>query len=93
ILGLSVIPELRNQGLGTYLLQQAERQAQTHRCQAMALDVTYTNTAARQLFERLDYRVTCSKSTHRFDQLTRSGGLHRLVKTLASPGAESNEQG
>lgn len=93
ILGLSVIPELRNQGLGTYLLHQAERQAQAQRCQAMALDVTYTNTAARALFERLDYRVTCSKSTHRFDQLTRSGGLHRLVKTLASPGAESNEQG
>ena len=93
ILGLSVIPELRNQGLGTYLLHQAERQAQAHRCQAMALDVTYTNTAARALFERLDYRVTCSKSTHRFDQLTRSGGLHRLVKVLPSPGAESNEQG
>jgi ribosomal protein S18 acetylase RimI-like enzyme len=91
ILGLSVIPELRNQGLGTYLLQQAERQAQTHRCQAMALDVTYTNTAARALFERLDYQVTCSKSTHRFDQLTRSGGLHRLVKMLPSAGGK--EQG
>ena len=92
ILGLSVIPELRNQGLGTYLLHQAERQAQAYRCQAMALDVTYTNTAARALFERLDYRVTCSKSTHRFDQLTRSGGLHRLVKVLPSASAESPDQ-
>ncbi|XHX78711.1 MAG: GNAT family N-acetyltransferase [Stenomitos frigidus ULC029] len=84
ILGLSVMPELRNQGLGTYLLRQAEQQAQKHHCQSMALDVTYTNTAARALFERLDYKVTCSKSTQRFDQLTRSGGLHRLVKVLTS---------
>lgn len=90
ILGLSVIPEFRNQGLGTYLLSQAEKQARTHACQAMALDVTYTNTAARDLFERLGYRVTCSKSTQRFEQLTRSGGLHRMIKSLASKSTESN---
>ncbi|SRR5579883_1194122 len=82
ILGLSIAPDYRNRGLGTYLLAQAERQAQLHHCEAIALDVTYTNTAARSLFERLEYRVTCSKTTHRFEQLTRSGGLHRMVKIL-----------
>lgn len=82
ILGLSVMPEFQNQGLGTYLLAQAEMQAHAHSCQAVSLDVTYTNTSARALFERLGYRVMCSKSTHRFEQLTRSGGLHRMVKPL-----------
>ena len=82
ILGLSVMPEFRSQGLGTYLLAQAEKQALSHNCQAISLDVTYNNTPARALFEHLGYRVTCSKSTQRFEQLTRSGGLHRMVKHL-----------
>ena len=82
ILGLSVMPEFCGQGLGTYLLSQAEKQALAHHCQAISLDVTYNNTSARTLFEHLGYRVTCSKSTQRFEQLTRSGGLHRMVKPL-----------
>ncbi|XGV96175.1 MAG: GNAT family N-acetyltransferase [Leptolyngbya sp. BL-A-14] len=84
ILGLSILPEFRQQGLGTYLLAQAEKQAYAHDCDAIALDVTYANTPARALFERLGYRVVCSKSTQRFEQLTRSGGLHRMVKPLDS---------
>ncbi len=83
ILGLSILPDCRNQGLGTYLLNQAEQQARACNCKAIVLDVTYTNTAARSLFERLGYRVTCSKTTPRFEQLTRSGGLHRMMKSLA----------
>ena len=82
ILGLSIVPEFRNQGLGTYLLAQAEKQAYAHNCQTLLLDVTYANTLAKALFENLGYRVTCSKSTQRFEQLTRSGGLHRMVKAL-----------
>ena len=89
ILGLSVMPEFRSQGLGTYLLAQAEKQALSHHCQSLALDVTYNNTLARELFEHLGYRVTCSKSTQRFEQLTRSGGLHRMVKPLQEPSTQS----
>jgi len=82
ILGLSVLPEFRHQGLGAYLLTQAERQAQANQCRELCLDVTYTNLDARKLFERANYRVTCSKTTPRFEQMTRAGGLHRMVKPL-----------
>lgn len=82
IFSLSVLPEFQNQGVGTYLLHQAERQAQASGCRAVCLDVAFTNTRAKALFERHDYRVTCSKSTDRFEQMTRAGGLHRMVKLL-----------
>jgi ribosomal protein S18 acetylase RimI-like enzyme len=83
ILGLSISPEFRNQGLGRYLLNQAENQSRTYDCSGLCLDVTYTNTLAKALFERVGYRVTCSKTTPRFEQITRAGGIHRMTKNLA----------
>jgi ribosomal protein S18 acetylase RimI-like enzyme len=82
ILGLSILPEFRNQGLGSYLLNQAEKQSHAYDCPSLCLDVTYNNTSARALFERVGYRVTCSKTTSRFEQITRSGGIHRMTKNL-----------
>ncbi|MGA7932920.1 MAG: GNAT family N-acetyltransferase [Kovacikia sp.] len=82
ILGLSILPEFRRQGLASYLLHQAEIQAQAHTCPAICLDVTYTNLSAKSLFEQMNYRVICSKSTPRFEQMTRSGGIHRMIKNL-----------
>ena len=82
ILGMSVMPEFRNQGIGSYLLAQAEAQAQQWSCQNICADITYTNTSAKRLFERHHYAITCSKSTDRFHQMTRAGGLHRVSKTL-----------
>lgn len=82
ILGLSISPEFRNQGLGTYLLQEAELESAAYDCPTLSLDVTYTNTAAKALFERRGYRVTCSKTTARFEQITRAGGIHRMSKSL-----------
>jgi len=83
ILGLSILPEFRNRGLGSYLLAQAEEQSRTYQCHELCLDVTYTNTKARNLFERAGYRVACSKTTPRFEQMTRAGGVHRMVKPIA----------
>jgi GNAT superfamily N-acetyltransferase len=82
LLGLGILPEFRNHGLGTYLLTQIEAQAQTHHCQSICLDVTYENRRGRQFFERNDYRVTISKTTDRFERFTRSGGIHRMVKPV-----------
>jgi ribosomal protein S18 acetylase RimI-like enzyme len=83
ILGLSILPALRNQGLGSHLLNQAELQAQAQNCQSLCLDVTYSNAKAKALFERSGFQVTCSKTTSRFEQMTRAGGIHRLEKPLA----------
>lgn len=82
ILGLSISPEFRDRGLGAYLLQQAENQAHQYDCSSICLDVTYTNTAAKALLERLGYQTICSKSTSRFEQMTRAGGIHRMAKRL-----------
>ncbi|WP_421654447.1 GNAT family N-acetyltransferase [Leptothermofonsia sp. ETS-13] len=82
ILGVSILPEFRNQGLGSYLLNQAEIQSRLYDCSSLCLDVAYTNTGAKALFERIGYRIICSKTTSRFEQLTRSGGIHRMIKNL-----------
>lgn len=85
ILGISIFSDFRNRGLGTYLLTQAEQQAREHGCQTVCADITYTNTRAKALLERNSYRISCSKTTPRFDQMTRAGGLHRLIKPLSAP--------
>lgn len=82
ILGLSILPEFRNRGLGRYLLHQATLQAQKSHCARICLDVVYTNTRAKALFERSGFQVTCSKTTARFEQMTRAGGIHRMAKPL-----------
>jgi ribosomal protein S18 acetylase RimI-like enzyme len=82
LLSISIAPEFRNLGLGTALLGEIELQAQETGCRSLCLDVTYKNTAAQALFARLGYRVTCSKTSDRFDQMTRAGGLHRMEKRL-----------
>lgn len=85
LLGVGILPEFRNQGLGTYLLTQIETQAQAANCQAICLDITYVNIRGRKFFEQNGYRVTFSKTTDRFEQFTRSGGIHRMAKPLIAP--------
>lgn len=82
ILGLSILPELQNQGLATYLLAQVEQQARSQNCPSICLDVTYKNLQANALFAARGFEVSCSKTTARFEQMTRAGGLHRRVKWL-----------
>ncbi|MDX2240129.1 MAG: GNAT family N-acetyltransferase [Leptolyngbyaceae cyanobacterium bins.302] len=82
VLGLSVAPEFRNRGIGSHLLAWAEAQAQAQNCLRICADVTYVNVLMKQLLERRGYQIECSKTTDRFEQMTRSGGIHRLVKLL-----------
>ncbi|MDX2229328.1 MAG: GNAT family N-acetyltransferase [Leptolyngbyaceae cyanobacterium bins.349] len=82
ILGISVLPEFRHQGVASYCLAQAEAEAESLGCEAMCVDVSYTNTPAQQLFAKQGYEIVCSKTTERFEQMTRSGGIHRMMKLL-----------
>ncbi len=82
MLGLSIVPEHRQRGWGSYLLSQAEQQARQNNCHAICGDITYTNVSAKRLFEHQGYQVTCSKTTDRFERMTRSGGIHRMTKSL-----------
>jgi ribosomal protein S18 acetylase RimI-like enzyme len=81
-LGLSVIPEAQGLGLGRYLLSLAEQHADYYHCQRLCVDVTYSNTRAIHLFEQNGFQITCSKTSDRFQQMTRAGGIHRMVKRL-----------
>lgn len=82
ILGISVLPEFRRQGIGAYLLAEAEAEAIALNCQAICADVSYTNVAAQRLLEKQGYERLYSKTSDRFEQMTRSGGIHRMVKEL-----------
>jgi len=82
ILGISVLPEFQNQGVGSYLLAQAEQQAQDWECETICADVAYNNMPAKRLLEKHGYATACSKTTDRFEQITRTGGIHRMIKTL-----------
>jgi ribosomal protein S18 acetylase RimI-like enzyme len=84
VLSLGILPEFRNQGLGKQLLKQTELQAERAACRSICLDVTFNNHAAQALLKGRGYKVVCSKTTDRFERMTRAGGLHRMVKTLDS---------
>lgn len=85
ILGISVLPEFQNQGIGSYLLNHAEQQAAAQNCDTICTDVAYTNAIAKHLLENRGYATVFSKTTDRFEQMTRAGGIHRLVKPV-NPG-------
>jgi ribosomal protein S18 acetylase RimI-like enzyme len=82
LLTIAVAPKAQRCGLGTYLLAQADLRAQQNRCSAICADVAYCNEAAMGLFQRQGYEIRCSKTSDRFAQMTRLGGLHRLVKSF-----------
>ncbi len=82
ILSLCIVPEYRNRGLGTALLNDTELTAKESGCTVMALDIAYTNTHAQRLFDRQNYHITCSKTSQRFTSMTEAGGLHRMEKVL-----------
>jgi ribosomal protein S18 acetylase RimI-like enzyme len=82
LLSLCITPEFQGRGLGTALLQDTEWTAKDLDCQSMAVDIAYNNDRARHLFERQGYKITCSKTSQRFSNMTDAGGLHRLEKKI-----------
>ncbi len=55
---LGIIPEFRHQGLGTLLLFKALQGFYAAGCQVAHLEVTFQNSAAVRLYERLGFRRT-----------------------------------
>jgi ribosomal protein S18 acetylase RimI-like enzyme len=82
ILSVCMMPEFQGQGLGSALLRDTEFLARQLECTSLCLDVTYSNPRAKALFSRMGYGLLCSKTSHRFEQMTDSGGLHRMEKVL-----------
>jgi ribosomal protein S18 acetylase RimI-like enzyme len=82
ILGISILPKFRQQGIASHFLTQAEAEAKALECKKMCADVSYTNRPAHHLLEKHGYAIATSKTTDRFEQMTRSGGIHRLIKGL-----------
>jgi len=75
-----VVPECRNRGIGTALLEAAERAAAEHGDTAVTLAVSTGNSGARRLYERLGY-VDTGVPVHR-----QSAGTARPAGTLPFPG-------
>lgn len=84
ILGFGMRSEFQDLGLESYLLEQAEAEAHAWECSAICTDVAFVNVQTQHLLETHGYRVVCSKTTDRFHQFTRAGGIHRLTKRLSS---------
>jgi ribosomal protein S18 acetylase RimI-like enzyme len=82
LLSLALLPEFQGKGLGTVLLGEIQFQAQEQGCQTLCADVAYSNDRACRWLERLGYQKTCSKTSHRFEQMTDAKGLHRLERAL-----------
>jgi ribosomal protein S18 acetylase RimI-like enzyme len=57
-----VRPEYRRTGIGSRLMDTAERELRNRRYRQACLNVTYENTAARRLYQRLGYRVVTEVS-------------------------------
>lgn len=52
---LAVLPDYRNQGVGTALLSEIERRARAADCCKLTLEVDTTNSDAQRLYERIGF--------------------------------------
>lgn len=62
--GGEVLPQWRNQGIGTLLWNEAERIARRRGAAQVSLDVERANTEARRLYERLGYVIIQQHEHH-----------------------------
>jgi ribosomal protein S18 acetylase RimI-like enzyme len=54
---VAVDPQFRGQGIGTYILENAFKDAEKRGCKRVLLDVTLNNEGARRLYERFGFKV------------------------------------
>jgi ribosomal protein S18 acetylase RimI-like enzyme len=54
---IAVDPQFRDQGIGTYILENAFKTAEKKGCKRVLLDVTLNNEGARRLYERFGFKV------------------------------------
>ena len=80
---LQVTPDLRNRGIGAFLLARVDEYAMAQNAEHVSL-TTATNNRARGLYERHGYRVVDQKTNTRYERITGSEGRVLMVKTLES---------
>ena len=54
---IAVDPQFRGQGIGTYILENAFKDAEKRGCRRVLLDVTLNNEGAQRLYERFGFKV------------------------------------
>jgi ribosomal protein S18 acetylase RimI-like enzyme len=82
ISNLGVLPQLQGQGIGSRLLNFAERQARAAGLSRLSLCVDMDNTGAQRLYERTGFRVVL-RQAHSARAAQAGRGYLRMVKVLA----------
>lgn len=78
---LQVAPDLRNRGIGAFLLARVDEYAISQHAEHVSL-TTATDNPARGLYERNGYRLVDQKTNARYERITGSEGRVLMVKTL-----------
>lgn len=79
---ISVVPSHQNQGIGTYLLKQAEQLARSRQLSALSLHVWADHTRAITLFERAGFVAKETLAIPSHPRLAHEGGMLLFVKAL-----------
>ncbi len=77
---LAVHPQMREAGIGTALLQIAERKAEEEGCKGLSLIVADANMGARRLYERCGYAETAAREMIKDDWDNQSKNWVLLTK-------------
>jgi ribosomal protein S18 acetylase RimI-like enzyme len=72
LVDISLLPHMRNRGIGRMLIEASQREAQRHGC-GMTLHVLQHNAAARRLYERMGFVVIQTQGTHHLMHWSTSG--------------------
>ena len=84
IVGTIAVSEgARGLGVGTTLMNEAEKRARTAGKRLMSLDVAGNNDGARRLYKRLGYRVTSTRRSLIYRIITGDPVVHHMEKSLA----------
>jgi ribosomal protein S18 acetylase RimI-like enzyme len=81
LLELHVAPDLRNRGVGAFLLARVDEYAISQRAEHVSL-TTATDNPARGLYERNGYRLVDQKTNALYERITGSEGRVLMVKPL-----------
>ena len=79
---LAVLPKFRGRGIGTCLIRYAEEKAAKQGFDECAICVLVENTRARELYERLGYRINKTINAEYLQRRVRIKGIYRMAKKI-----------
>lgn len=82
---LHVTPDLRNRGVGAFLLDRVEARSVADGARLISLTTAIDN-PARRLYERHGFRLAGERTDARYERITGSAGRVLLVKDLPADG-------